>query len=367
MKALSRELSKYFIVNVFVYGEIKSSTLLKTAGAQIYTIPRMHFPMSNLISRTPEGRKVIDALTAINPKFFFLAQRIAPADCIICVDHYCSIIIGPLVRLMGKRFVLRANDSLVSLSLQMTRSYSRMKGLLLLVFSFLVEWYVSLFSSAIFVPSRKTHNQFQKYYGFKKKIFLSPQGNDLDFTFKMSKNKFGLTETQPLILFIGTGNWPPNILAINFILEVLAPYLEKELPNARILIIGSKTESFQNKVKSSNLTILGEVPNIEPYLDNADIAIAPGYIIGGVSSKVIEYLCSGLPTIATDAVAETIFPQTGLFVSTMPDFCSTVKKLCTDHSLNDMKLKIKQEALQNYSWSRIAYDFATYIQSMLNK
>jgi glycosyltransferase involved in cell wall biosynthesis len=352
-----------------MYADVKQLTLIKTNKVRIYLVPQPKLPVLSLLKKSVEGRKIYDALSSFSPKFFIIAEKIEPADCVLGIDPYCSVITGSLVRIMGKKFVLRANDSILSLSSQMLSSYSRAKGLLFLLYSFLVESYVSLLSNAISVPSNRTKQLFKKYYGLDKKVFVSPQGNQNDTSTESLpiRQKYNLSNTQPIVLFIGTGNWPPNILAIEYIQEVLAPYLEKEIPEARIFIVGSKTSGFECRTRTNNLFVVGEVPSLRPYLESADIAIAPVSIIGGVSSKIISYLCSGLPVVATHEVAETLFPQKGLFVCKMDNFCFKVKEVIKNEQLHFMKPQIRKEALNHYSWEKIGYEFATFVCELYDK
>ena len=368
IRTLSRELAKYFNVNIFMYDDDSKLTTLRYNSVRMFSVPRPKMPVLSLLENSSQGKKFYDALSALNPKLLVVSEKIAPSDYVMCIDAYCAVISGPIARVLGKRFVLRCNDSILSMSSQIFFSFSKIQGLVMLLYALFVESSIVRFSQLISVPSRKTKQLFKKYYGVESKVFVSPPGNERgsgQASFSI-RQIYRLTDNQPIILFIGTGNWPPNILAIKYILNELAPFLEYECPNCRIVIAGSKTELFKDSVKTRNVFVAGEVDDLGPYLEGSDLAIAPITVIGGVSAKAIEYLCSGLPVITTETVAETLVPQLGILTSSMETFHLKVAEVLNNSFLLGMRLAIKREALSNYCWPKIGLDFAQQLQQLSN-
>ena len=52
--------------------------------------------------------------------------------------------------------------------------------------------------------------------------------------------------------------------------------------------------------------VVGEVPDVRPYLHAADIAISPLKLARGIQNKVLEAMACGLPTVISPQSAEGI-------------------------------------------------------------
>ncbi len=366
IRTLSKELAKYFRVNVFMYDDGPDITVTRRNQVRLFSLPRPKIPILSLLEKSSQGKKFYDVISAFDPRLLILSEKIAPSDYVLCVDSYCAIVSGPLARTLGKKLVLRCNDSVLSISSQIFSSFSKMQGLLILLYAFLFENPLLRISHLISVPSRKTKQLFKRYYGLDDNVFVSPPGNEgssLHAQFSIRK-LYGLTSNQPVILFIGTGNWPPNILAIKYIINKLAPFLCKESPDCKIVIVGNHTERFKNSLITDNVIIAGSVDDLGPYLEGSDLAIAPITVIGGVSAKTIEYLCSGLPVIATECVAQTLVPQSGILVSNIDDFHLKVVEALKTSNLRRMRASIRREALNIYCWRDIGIDFAARVNEL---
>jgi glycosyltransferase involved in cell wall biosynthesis len=366
IRTLSSEIAKYFKVNVFMYDDNLEFSVVQQNSVRLFSVPRPKIPFLTLLENSSQRKKFYDSLSALSPKLLIISEKIAPSDYVLCIDAYCAVLSGPIARILGKKFVLRSNDSILSMASQIFRSYSKMQGLVILLYAVVVESFLVHFSQLLSVPSRKTKQLFKKYYGADNKVFVSPPGSEgrsgnSNFSIRQM---YHLTDTQPVILFIGTGNWPPNILAIKYILNRLAPFLVNEFPDCRIIIVGSKTEPFKTSVVTNNVIIAGQVDDLGPYLEGSDMAIAPITVIGGVSAKTIEYLCSGLPVVTTDAVAETLVRQSGIYTSKMDSFHLKVAEILRNPSLREMKMTIQQAALSNYSWEKLGLNFATQLNTL---
>jgi glycosyltransferase involved in cell wall biosynthesis len=258
--------------------------------------------------------------------------------------------------MQGKKVVLRPNDCIFSVGLQTFSSYSKLEGLLMLMYATVFERLVLKLADAVLAPSRDTASTLERVYGVGEKTYVIPPGSEREpgETHNSIRCEYGFTEEQALIILLATGDNFRNRAAIQFTQETLAPFLEREAPDARIMIVGRKTEEFRDKIKTRNLVIVGEVPATGPYLESADLAIAPMTIVGGVSAKVIEYLCSGLPTVATESSIRTIDQRQGVIVSDLHNFCQDVSTAIRDvQALRSLRNAIRQEALKNYSWDNI--------------
>jgi len=368
VRRLSRELGRFFQVNLFVYGEAKRVYSVRCNGYTLHVVPRPRIPLLGAFLMLKGNEKLYYSLAAFSPKIYFISKRIAQAEYALCIDAYCAFMIGPLSRIEGKKFVLRPNDCHFSMGLQTFCSFFRVLGILML-FGSIVEKLVSKYAQLILVPSAETASLFERYYGVRSTVYVSPPGSEAEngnHEFSV-RREIGMMEDQPLVVFLGTGDNFANQVSIRYILNRLAPFLEKEIPMTKIMIIGDKTERFRRDVKTSNVYVIGGVEEIAPYMEAADLAIAPVEIMGGVSAKIIEYLYRGLPVVATTFAAKTVNQRLGVFRTGMDSFHLAVANIIkTIQDVRILRERIRQEALATFSWKKIGFDVKTLLDSISN-
>jgi glycosyltransferase involved in cell wall biosynthesis len=304
------------------------------------------------------------------PRIYFASRRVGETDCVFYIDSFAGTAVGALAKLHGKKLVFRPNDCLFSLGLQVFHSYSRVKGMLMLVYACVFERLASKMADVILASSGEEASTLERLYGTRGKTFVIPPGSECEpgKEYSSVRPKHGFGENQPVILFLGTGDHFPNRLAIQFIEDILAPFIEREVPEARIMIVGRNTEEFRNRIRTKNVLVVGEVPETGPYLASADLGIAPMTIVGGVNAKVIEYLCGGLPTVATGVSVKAFGQARGLFASDIDHFCETVSAVIKDvDRLKSLRKETREQALRDYSWESIGSQVTLILNSLLRR
>jgi GT2 family glycosyltransferase/glycosyltransferase involved in cell wall biosynthesis len=106
------------------------------------------------------------------------------------------------------------------------------------------------------------------------------------------------------ILFIGGFEHPPNIDAVCYYIETILPMLRKKLNGVKSYIIGSNPPKKISDYASDDLIITGHVKDIEPYLYNCRVSIAPLKYGAGVKGKINLSMSYGLPVVATGLAVE---------------------------------------------------------------
>jgi GT2 family glycosyltransferase len=106
------------------------------------------------------------------------------------------------------------------------------------------------------------------------------------------------------LLFIGNLAHRPNEDAVLFFLREIYPLVRKSLPTVRLDIIGDFASAAIKACDSEQVRILGYLPDVEPYLRNARVFIAPLRFGAGIKGKVGEAMAHGLPVVTTSIGAE---------------------------------------------------------------
>jgi len=117
----------------------------------------------------------------------------------------------------------------------------------------------------------------------------------------------GFKENERWILFFGPQNYQPNLEAVLFIAQELAPFLKAETNlDYRILICGGSLPSEYQKLEAYrqyNLEYLGFVENIDQYVLAADVVLNPILKGAGVKTKVLEAIALGKTVVSTESGA----------------------------------------------------------------
>jgi GT2 family glycosyltransferase len=106
------------------------------------------------------------------------------------------------------------------------------------------------------------------------------------------------------LLFIGNFAHRPNEDAILFFLREIYPLVRQRLPEVRLDIIGDYASDALKAYDSAEVRIRGYVPDVEPYLRNARVFIAPLRFGAGIKGKVGEAMARGIPVVTTAIGAE---------------------------------------------------------------
>ncbi|HQI81244.1 MAG TPA: glycosyltransferase, partial [Deltaproteobacteria bacterium] len=106
------------------------------------------------------------------------------------------------------------------------------------------------------------------------------------------------------LLFVGNFNHKPNIDAVLFLHRKIFPIIAKNLPDARVYIVGNNPPDQIRRLHSDRFVVTGYVEDLEPYLRDARISINPLTYGAGMKGKVGEALSWGLPVVTTSIGAE---------------------------------------------------------------
>ncbi|MCA9181675.1 MAG: glycosyltransferase, partial [Planctomycetales bacterium] len=114
-------------------------------------------------------------------------------------------------------------------------------------------------------------------------------------------NVDGAAEPQePNCVFVGVLDYYPNIEGITWFCREVWPAVRRAIPEATLSIVGRHpTPRVAELGELPGVTVVGEVPDVRPYLSRAAAAIAPLQIARGVQNKVLEAMSAGTPVIAT--------------------------------------------------------------------
>lgn len=118
--------------------------------------------------------------------------------------------------------------------------------------------------------------------------------------------------SPPEIVFVGNFVHPPNVDAALRLVRTIAPRVWREVPEARITIVGHEPPAELLALAGERVTVTGSVPDVEPYLARAAVVAVPLRLGGGMRVKVLEALAAGKAVVATPRALEGLVLRDGV-------------------------------------------------------
>ncbi|MBN8923476.1 MAG: hypothetical protein BGP10_05695 [Rhodanobacter sp. 68-29] len=156
----------------------------------------------------------------------------------------------------------------------------------------------------------------------------------------------GFDEREDLV-FVGGFAHPPNIDAVNWLVQDIYPRIRQQRPDIQLHLIGDIPEDERTKLAGVGIHIHGRVDELSPWMQRCRVALAPLRYGAGVKGKVNMAMSHGLPVVATSLAAEGMSLVDGenvLLADDSGNFASAILRLYDDPRL---WLKLSDGALEN--------------------
>ena len=127
-------------------------------------------------------------------------------------------------------------------------------------------------------------------------------------TFNIPSAKTLPFEKRQDLLFLGGFQHVPNIDSLEYLITNLFPKIRSNIPNVFLNVIGSNPTKHVIDLCSNekNVNFLGYMPEIESYLQNCKLLIAPIRYGSGVKGKITQSMANGLVVVTTPLGSEGI-------------------------------------------------------------
>jgi GT2 family glycosyltransferase len=138
------------------------------------------------------------------------------------------------------------------------------------------------------------------------------------------------------LLFLGNFSHTPNRDAVQFFVREVLPILRESLDAVKLYVVGGNAPKEIAALASTEVWVLGYVPDIEPLFASCRVMIAPLRFGAGVKGKIGESLAHGLPVVTTTIGAEGMGLDDGAHALIADDaraFADAILRAYTDHSL----------------------------------
>ena len=131
-------------------------------------------------------------------------------------------------------------------------------------------------------------------------VNLIPNGVNLKFFEPVQR-----TDTARAVVFTGLMNYPPNVDAVVWFCDEILPLVRQRYADVTFSIVGDKpTAAVQALARRPGVEVWGRVPDVRPYLANADALVVPVRSGAGTRLKILEAMAMRRPVVSTSQGAE---------------------------------------------------------------
>ena len=191
-------------------------------------------------------------------------------------------------------------------------------------------------------------------------IMVAPNGIDLDAY--AGRTVDGAHDDRFRVVFTGKMDYRPNIDAMLWFGREVLPRLVASAPKVLVQIVGMNPHRRLDVLRASpHVEITGTVPDVLPYLRDADAYVIPMRVGGGTRFKALEAMAAARPIVSTSLGVEGIgvrHEQEMLIADTAHAFAAAILRLVADRSAGGAlaaRLGAGARAFvgENYTWTRI--------------
>jgi glycosyltransferase involved in cell wall biosynthesis len=176
------------------------------------------------------------------------------------------------------------------------------------------------------------------------------------------------TSPEPVVLFLGSMDWEPNIDGVQYFVEAMWPTIRAAVPGARFQVVGRNPAPSVRRLEAADVEIVGTVPSVIEYLHRAAAVVVPLRVGGGTRLKIYEAMGAGKAVISTTIGAEGLDYHDGgdILIADTPDAFSrnvieVLQRPERRRGLEDAALALASQ----YDWSSIARTFEATLDRAL--
>lgn len=194
------------------------------------------------------------------------------------------------------------------------------------------------------------------------RVHVIPMGSDVE---KIRYRE--INQNDNTIVFMGNMFFLPNQEGAEYIANLIAPKLLNKYPSLVFRFVGDAPEEIKEKYQSKNIEFTGRLENINDVFEGARICLAPITTGGGMRTKTLTYMASGVPVVSTPIGTIGIETNDTVLLANSPEeFIANIDFLLQNHNIS---LKIGQKARElvetEYSWKAFATQYLNFYHTVL--
>ena len=209
----------------------------------------------------------------------------------------------------------------------------------------------------------------QKKFDRRSRIEVLTNGVDLTY---FTPDRTQLPEQK--IIFTGKLSYHANITAARFLAEDIMPIVWEKHPEIILELVGKEPHPslYKLAVSEEHIRVIGNVPDMRPYMHKAILAVAPIVYGAGVQNKVLEAMACGTAVVATpqavSALSHLIPGETAIVAEGAENLAKAILLLIGD---GDLCKRIGDRGLayvqRFHDWNEIAMDLGRIYRDVVQE
>ncbi len=172
------------------------------------------------------------------------------------------------------------------------------------------------------------------------------------------------------LIYLGSMDYGPNIDGVEWFVREVLPLVRRERPRTALDIVGGSPTPRVTALANDHVRIVGRVPEVVKWLEQAATMIVPLRIGGGTRLKIVEALALATPVVSTTVGAEGLglvgdehlrladnaesFARTLVYQLAHPDDAAAMAARGRDYVHGRYRWDALAEELADY-WERVAF------------
>lgn len=169
-------------------------------------------------------------------------------------------------------------------------------------------------------------------------------------------------------------SYPPNLVAVELLIEQIYPRLRHIYPDCRLVLVGGgrATQRIIEATKQdSGIIVTDKVPDVRPYLAAASAIAVPLRHGGGTRLKILEAFAAGCPVVSTAKGAEGLKVKDGEHLLIREDIEEIVDGVCQLWSDSSLAKRLADSAYElvkaEYSWQAVGRNVESAVRELFGK
>jgi sugar transferase (PEP-CTERM/EpsH1 system associated) len=163
-------------------------------------------------------------------------------------------------------------------------------------------------------------------------------------------------------VFVGALDYRPNVQGATWFCREVWPKVRECLPDLEIQFVGRRpVPAVQRLAAIPGVRVVGQVPDVRPYLAGAAVVVAPLQIARGVQNKVLEGLAMGKAVVASPQALVGLGLDDGqqvLASRSVNDWVSNIRRLIMDGELRRrLGAAGRRFVVAHHDWNRCLAPF----------
>jgi glycosyltransferase involved in cell wall biosynthesis len=161
------------------------------------------------------------------------------------------------------------------------------------------------------------------------------------------------------LIFVGHMGVFHNVDAAQFLVQEIIPLVRNQIPECDLDLVGaSPAPEVTELQRQPGVTVTGYVPDLNDYLNQAAVFVAPLRFAAGVQNKVLEAMAAGLPVVTTSVVNAGLGAQPGVEALIGDDAESISRHIVALLSSESLRMEIGGAGLRfvrrRYRWDQVS-------------